>query len=221
MTGYLDMSERELQRHWGRPEPRKQGDLDPDRLFSAVGQALTNWEHVEQELAQLFMILISCDSPRTSETVRRAFGAIEFNTGRRRAIEAAAEVFFGHHWNTAKKDLDKLLKHVETGSRRRDDIAHGRVMTISTEGTYRGGFLMPPEYNTGRTYLSMNRDSGEPLDIYRAKYRFIAADVLSFASKFWELREETIRYFLSIIPNDGVFSPEFLERQKAPQRSRR
>ena len=61
----------------------------------------------------------------------------------------------------------------------------------------------------------MNLGSGEPLDIFRAKYRFITADVLGFASKFSELAKETTRYFLSIRADPIVTLAEVALRSPA------
>lgn len=92
-----------LQRkHWERPTPQPQGDLNVDPVFTAVGRALTQWEKFKQQLATLFLVLCNA-SGSSNSSVRRAYGAIENTTLRRKAILAAAEVHFESRGTTRPK----------------------------------------------------------------------------------------------------------------------
>jgi hypothetical protein len=199
--------------YWSRPDPRDQGDLRAEPIYQAVGVALSEWEKADQQLAHLFLVLTEATG-RAFIAVRRAYGSIESNTGRRNAVLAAAEVFFGHYWNEQpiKNSLTSVVQCVGWASKRRDDIAHGVVvvhkdifkgLAVIDPGDDRGAFLMPPEYNTGRINARFTESSDDhPLWFMRAKYRFTSEDILSMASKFTELQDVIRAYTLSIIKKD-------------------
>lgn len=191
--------------YWRRPEARKHGDRSSPALYQAVGRALSNWERADQEMASLFMVLVGCDDPVTSTAVRRAYGSIESNVGRRNAILAAAEIYFRKHWHikSIRTSIVEVLEGVSFASKRRDDIAHGIVIDgIRVDGADYGVFLMPPEYNTGRTHAFI--DLNDPLGFMRARYRYVADDIESISKKFEKLREVIRNYLLSCCPrNDG------------------
>jgi hypothetical protein len=44
---------------WDIRDPSLRGDANEGALFDAVGRALTEWEQVEYEFAQLFAVLVS------------------------------------------------------------------------------------------------------------------------------------------------------------------
>ena len=86
--------------YWKRPPPQEQGDKDEKPIYEAVGRALSAWERADQELAELFGILIECTDSKSYAAVKRAYGAIENSTLRRKAVEAAAEVYFSPYWES-------------------------------------------------------------------------------------------------------------------------
>ena len=43
---------------WDIPPLAEIGDPDPNIIFTAVGRALTEWEHLESALSQLFAYLV-------------------------------------------------------------------------------------------------------------------------------------------------------------------
>jgi hypothetical protein len=193
--------------YWERPTPRSKGAQDADAIYRAVGWALSNWEKADQELAGLFSVLTNCtDEPISATTIRRAYGAIESNSGRRKAVEAVAEVFFGNYWDEPliRQSVTDIITAVQRASRLRDDIAHGIVWEdiVIGEQDY-GAFHMPPQYNTGRTH-AFRQDDGD-LGLLRAKYRYTDEDILTFGKKFVELRDTLRTYLISIIPKqDGT-----------------
>jgi hypothetical protein len=185
--------------YWNRPPNENQGDPTGQVIYTAVGFALTNWEMAEEQLAGLYLRLV--DVPEASyDPVRRAYGSIESNSGRRKAIEAAAEAFFGTHWDNGvvRRAFSIVTEAVGWASRRRDDIAHGIVLGQTMDGKSHGHFLFPPDYNTSRTNLSVSADSGDPLYHTMTKYRFTSEQVRVFGSKFGELKE-TIRLHAGLI----------------------
>src|SRR5947208_13024631 len=127
---------------WKRPDPQPKGADSADSLYEAVGRALSQWEGVDQELANLF-IEFTCE-PATGEmtkhAIRRAYGSIISTAGRREAIRVAAEVYFPT-WirenETEKASLTDILNAAGWAAKLRDDIAHGVVIeNITVVTTY-------------------------------------------------------------------------------------
>jgi hypothetical protein len=108
------------------PTSENRGDVQSATVHEAVGYALSNWELMEEKLAELYLALAGAPN----DPVRRAFGSIESNSGRRKAIEAAAEAYFGRYWedDEVRRAFRVLIKAVEWAAKRRDDIAHGIVL---------------------------------------------------------------------------------------------
>jgi hypothetical protein len=194
--------------YWERPVARKKGDQKPDDLYRAVGWALSQWERADETLAGLFSALTECaQDPVSGTTVRRAYGAIESNSGRRKAVEAVAEVFFGNYWDEkpVRQSLKEIIDAVGRASRIRDDIAHGIVQAnLVIDGEDYGAFHMPPPYNTGRSHAFSQKEDGA-LAFLRAKYRYTARDIISFGRKFIKLEGTIHAYLISIIrKTDGT-----------------
>lgn len=201
------------EKYWARPNPPShQGDPNAAPIYFAVGEALSNWESLEGALCTLFvMVTGASESPRVNSALRRAYGAIGFNSGRRNAIALAAEVYFGPHWTAAKVELNRLLHHVEQASLRRDDIAHGYVCGFKTGDTDHGCFLIPPEYNARMTFAFM-QPPRDTFSIARAKYRFTSANIKQYNARFHELSIKILNYLVKIKKDaDGKFSDEFLQ----------
>jgi hypothetical protein len=193
--------------YWERPVPSKKGDQNPDDIYRAVGWALSQWEKTDQELAGLFSVMSDVEDWFVVEGVRRAYGAIESNSGRRKAVEAVAEVFFGNYWDEklVRQSLMDIIQAVQRASRIRDDIAHGIVRTdLIIDNEDYGSFHMPPRYNTGRSYAFKQKEDG-PLAFLRAKYRYTANDIVLFGRKFTELGDTIHAYLISVIrKQDGT-----------------
>jgi hypothetical protein len=109
---------------WAQPSPSTSGNPDPSVTFAAVGQALSMWELIEEQLAALCLVFSGLADDGTINTAfRRLFGSIESSSARRAAIRNAAEVYFWHDSDGAMlKRLDALLEQVSKASKRRDEI---------------------------------------------------------------------------------------------------
>lgn len=181
--------------YWNRPAIRDRGDDNEEQVFCAVGRALTSWEKLEEGFAWLFTTILQ--SPSSSAAARRVYGSITTSHGRREALLAAAEITLGFQHQIA---FNQLIKNFADASARRDDIAHGVVMrlssgTISTQtdpdnllasANFVGCYLSPSPYVTQRTYAF-----GPPPDapIFAVgKYLYTSADIGAFADKFNALR---------------------------------
>jgi hypothetical protein len=177
--------------YWKRPDSRDQGDENPDATYRAVGYALTQWEHADQELSHLFMCFTQAGWGFLS--IHRVYGSIMSNAGRRAAVLAAAEVYFGSFWSkkAVRTPLMNIINIVQWGSERRDDIAHGIVLPkVVIDEKDHGAFLFPAEYNTHRTYAFGKPGASSFLDlIMKAKYRYVAEDIERIGNKFIEIKK--------------------------------
>lgn len=189
------------ERYWSRPEPKPKGSDTPDQIFAAVGLALSQWELVDEQLANLFFAF-ACEPSTgayTKHAIGRAYGSIISTAGRRTAIAAAGEVYFPK-WmrdNDAEKDgLKHILNAAGWAAKLRDDVAHGicheniEVVTstnsVVTKEEKFGSYLMPPEYNTGRTYAH-DRTYNHLMDAWKAQYCYNQNDLQEINAKFVEL----------------------------------
>jgi hypothetical protein len=158
---------------WNHPEKFADvGDPDIDQIHLEVGRALSAWERADNTIAHIFLILSECETANSYNAVRRAFGSIESSSGRRRALEASAEIYFGHFWAEkykVKRRISELMTAFEAGSRRRDEIAHGCATFIVSNDKPLGAFLFPPRYNTQRTHAFPKSETGlHPVRLTRA-----------------------------------------------------
>jgi hypothetical protein len=204
--------------YWDRPAISPKGDDAPQTLHEAVGYALSNWEEADQEMADLFLIF-TCEAGtqevgrQVRNAVQRAYGSIISNSGRRSALEAAAEVYFQPWWDNkpVKQSLVGVLNAIGWASQRRDDIAHG-IVSPFIRGVVRdlsgriikeedfGCFLMPPEYKTDRTHAYI-QDVAHPSGAMKARYCFTSKDIRQFGFQFLALRA-AIQHYVSRVRKD-------------------
>jgi hypothetical protein len=189
--------------YWKRPDSKNKGDENAHKIYEDVGFALTCWELMEEELATLYLALVGA-TKASNDPVRRAFGSIESNSGRRKAIDAAAEAYFGQHWDNkiVKRAFSNVTESVGWASKRRDDIAHGIVLGQVIDGVRYGSFLFPPDYNTLRTNLYVDTVGGDPLAHTMTKFRFTAEQIRAFGFKFKELKDAIFSH-MALIRKDG------------------
>jgi hypothetical protein len=198
--------------YWKRPPKRSLGDSDPDPIFNAVGRAMSQWEHTEETLSSLFVQLTECTTAATFSAVRRAYGAVESGTGRRKVLREVAEVYFGTYWQfrVINKTFGALIDAVSDASRLRDDVAHGVVWgNTRVDDKDFGAYLVPPEYNSGRTSAFIE-DSDDPLRFNRADYRYISEDINLISHKFGILRRAIGDYSVSITKTAGNLSADLM-----------
>jgi hypothetical protein len=198
------------ERYWERPsiDHSAKGDVDVRSLYQAVGEALSSWENAEDTLAVMYRLLCKLDSDDSIIAVNRAFGSIESSAGRRRAILAAAEIFFGEHWDDSSKYFEALMDAFSRASSRRDEFAHGVVTIIGRMGESLGAYLLPSDYNTHRNNPYMADIEEWHIPIGRAKYFYTSSTIRAFTDKFCNLRLEVYRYMLQIKLVNGT--PKFV-----------
>jgi hypothetical protein len=192
---------------WDRPAESKIGDADQDSIFVEVGRALTRWERVEERLASLAIVLADIRDSKASQGTARLWGSIESSAGRRDALRSLAEVYFWPDWDKYKSKFNQLMDYCSRGSKLRDDIAHGKVIQISSPDGSKpfGSFLFPSQYNTGCNILFPELDGIDnwSFQILRSKYRYTSKDINLIGRKFDALLIDITNYMSSIIKKDG------------------
>jgi hypothetical protein len=167
----------------GSITPPARGDLNPDAIHVEVGRALTLWEGIEDELADIFALLTGGSTERTRHPAKRAYGVITNFTSRKAMVLEAAKAYFGERADMGM-DTDKPLQAALTTllntcakfSGRRNEIAHGQVKRIELYGPLLDElgiaaddtwYLMPPGYNSRKSpalprHLKAKGDAMEP-----------------------------------------------------------
>src|SRR5262249_41735677 len=130
--------------YWERPPDQHKGDATQEAILQAVGEALTAWETMEEEVGIMFVALVG-GSMSSASPIRRAFGVVNSSSTRRQMILAAAEAYFGGSWDdkNVRVSFSRVLEAISWASRRRDDIAHGIAKRITLDQKPFGWFLFP------------------------------------------------------------------------------
>ena len=209
---------------WARPtyDGTKAGEGAPNRIFEAVGHALTEWERAEECLYYLHSIV--CGVPSSSEAhdiVMRSFGTTESTMGRITAVRAAATMYFDPWWHIAsiRDTVDELFNGAQKAAQRRNEIAHGKVTGVRTfvkDGAPveldTGYLLLAPRYMSGRTNAFPSPD---PLDIWsvtKSHYGFNSSDVEVFADKFTRLASVFADFANQSTTYSSTGDPHFIQR---------
>lgn len=145
------------------------GDGEPDKLYMAIGMALSHWEAVERQLADLYAILLQT----RSLAAHRSLGALISAAMRMDAIEAAADITL-QDLPDRLSDVARLIKVIREAAARRNEIAHGSVSNVNANGLAIGCVLMPTIFNPRK------------MDILGVgyKYRYNTDIVSAFSAKF-------------------------------------
>ena len=157
------------------PSSTHHGEVTKNRLHTAVGAALNEWEIVESILANIFGHLVESQSAAAS----RAYGTIMAGSARKEALEAATIEFFRGKPDPMMADFYSLFNAYSSAAQYRNNIAHGICYCrISTGGgdDNSGWFLYPPQYNTRRRSGVDNLNSNyiyKARDINHCRDRFV------------------------------------------------
>jgi hypothetical protein len=164
------------------------GDSREDAIFSAVGQALTEWEVLENACAQLFAVLVSANHKRAYlAPAIRAYGTISSAVTRQQMLVKAGEAYFSSRKGKAQRheaEFTELMKAYSNFAGRRNEIAHGLVQRVFlTKRGIRpaaiGRYLTPSFYNPKKfkngqlSYLYTSSD----LIFYRQEFTKLALRV--------------------------------------------
>ena len=179
---------------WKRGNGNTSGDDSPDNLWRAVGLALTSYEDLEEELAELFRFFIESNS----KAALRAYGV---SSGRQNLLTEASKEFFNRR-NGYISDIDEfnsILKHYSCAASFRNEIAHGIVRNFRLNDSDTAGkwFLVAPSYNSRKTRSSTEYTrSTYKLAEISSTYRYNAENVENRAVKCRALQKST--HFFSI-----------------------
>ena len=144
---------------WEIRPPSPIGNSNENEIFSAVGQALTEWEQVEKACAQLFAIFVSANRRRLYfAPAVRAYGCIISTKSKNDMLREAAKAFFSTRKTKSHfvADFEQVMADYLNFANRRNEIAHGSVQRvfITARTTARGSrqkaigcYLMPSFYN--------------------------------------------------------------------------
>lgn len=190
--------------YWDRPNPRDYGEQDVIQLFQAVGEALGTWENIEHAFAQVFGIFVESHS----QAALRAYGVIASHSGRREALETAAEVYFAtrKQLKTARESFDLLVEHLARASSRRNEIAHSTPMHFIVDEKARGFFSVPAAYNSRKTTPFITdweniakRTKADSFAVFGLDYRYTAEDIRQFIQRFQLLQKQTLELLVFFI----------------------
>lgn len=167
---------------WEPPKPSPRGDSKPTPIYTAVGMALSSWERVEHDLADMFAIFTgSVRGLVNDDPAIRAYGTIISYKQRIQVLEAAAKAYFARNKRSGlERSFKILLKKCNGWSDRRNDIAHGIVLRLP-DYNYR---LWPALYNSKKYPLNTNG----PVFIYRA------SQIRSFNTAFRRLGRQSSKF---------------------------
>jgi hypothetical protein len=190
------------------PSSTRKGEQETSAIYTAVGNALSRWEHMESGLTRLFQLL--CETPGFAAC--RAYGTIESSYTKAGMLRAAMKAFFANREPFDKENHDAvnaLLSAYQVAQQYRNNIAHGiAVGFFLSDGTHSWYFLCPP------SYASKKVERIDPREVYLlgAAYWYKAQDIDYYAKRFEELLAETMRLIQDVnkkyrVLQDGQFHP--------------
>jgi hypothetical protein len=153
-------------------------------IFSAVGQALTEWEQLENACAQLFAVLVSTNHKRAYlAPAIRAYGTITSAATRKEMLVNAGEAYFAKRPAKAqsfKAEFTELMQAYIDFASRRNDIAHGLVQRVFL--TKRGirpaaiGIYLTPSFYSARHFKNE-----------QLAYLYTSSDLIFYRQEFTKL----------------------------------
>ena len=196
--------------YWRDPKRATIGDTDPDTIFVEVGKAISTWEIIEFYFSEVFGLFVGGKAIGPIQaTAKAAYGSISTNRGRREAIVEAAKVFFASHLDespSAKADFDVLVKHFESSSRIRNNIAHGAVVGYKVNERDCGHFLQPPKYSRHTDSMKYVIHEGTGTPHPAVKYRYVSGDILAFRQKFDRLQASVRDFYIALYQRLNPFN---------------
>lgn len=165
-----------MQNPWDVRPRKTAGDPAAGALYHNVGAALTQWESLESSLAELFDALVTnalskMDSNRAAFC---AFRAVTVSSARTELVTAAAPRAL-KDWTDLLETVVSFLGRVADFGSRRNEIAHGMVVSAGEFGFY----LVPNNVNPRK----WDKNG-------KAKYQYVAADIQHYLKHFTALRSE-------------------------------
>jgi hypothetical protein len=180
---------------------------DKLNIMAAVGYALTKWGGIEDSMALMFGGAVGSDRPYICATVFFSVASIE---ARLKMLDAAMTARFAADKVVLSKWI--LLKNrIGRRRKRRNELAHGQVISYFLQSKYDGTYLIP--YFAITKVLSqytIAAHKGEQLpDLLKMQTKYSLSDVQCVGNAFESLnRQLSILYGeLFQIPNVSQQSP--------------
>ena len=128
----------------------EEGDCSADAIYVEVGRALTQWETLESELANIYAHLLADGSGARFLAAGSAFGQISGSMNSVIAIVFSSPPMDA--LEEIKAEISVLLNDVRNYTGRRNAIAHGVVIELSVNNGPRASFLAPAWYMTRKQH---------------------------------------------------------------------
>lgn len=200
--------------YWVHPEKRLISESSEQEIHTAVGRALSEWEHVEVAITWLYHHFIESGSGAAMHA------ASEVGTSaRKKLLKAAGEYFLKA--SAAPPMYGKQLKDIcaayEKGAYKRNDIAHAYVEEFVAQDEVFGFFLVPPFYAFHKT----RKGNVDPMTAYGTmikplSYAFVKEDIIAYADKFRAFRVALIAYMNEV--HKELWLPRFKVASAPPTR---
>ncbi len=185
---------------WDIPSFPKKGDDTNTKTFAAVGNALSQWEWLEGNLALLYSALVGSGQDEGFAAMR-SYGSIVSFQSRCKMLEAASEIYFAILPDSILQEaLDEHLKNAERLSARRNEIAHGIVQLYVAdveEAKLMSSYALVPAYYATRKRRFAAKDLG--LQLTTATYIYSSVEINNFAGAFASLVDPTIELTTRIL----------------------
>lgn len=174
-------------RAWDRRPWPSRGTRSVDKVYGAVGFALTSWEFYEADLGTLFSLFAA---GRDSIAARRAYFAVRTFEGRAEMLRAASQAHFNEQPNDVlQQQFKDIIRDATSFSPRRNEIAHGVVTNFRTNPV-----LGPPRrMKSFALYPSFANFKDRAID-KTPSYCYSAADIAYYSDQFEEL-EMAVGFF--------------------------
>lgn len=162
---------------WDAPPLPATGDVDLAKLYQSVGEALSQWEHLEGHLAMIFAILVG--SLDMTEPAVMAYGTVVSFNGRSDMIRAAMTGFLVRKPDARlEEELREIMKLAKNFSARRNEIAHGIVSPYVPPGAnlVSGAVLFPAFYASNKRIIETTQAGIVPFKM-SPKYAYTAREI--------------------------------------------
>jgi hypothetical protein len=181
---------------WGRSPAAARGDDSNLTTFTGVGRLMTCWESLEFELSRTYSIFCGDpDGPSLAE-----YGVGRIYRDRRTILSERAQRYFIQAPNQSLEgSLCALLRETDTLADRRNEVAHGIVMAVSSISHFREALnldsdaapiflLIPP------LYLIRRHDQ-----IGRPEYSYSSAELAALGQKIIQVCDTARSYRTTLI----------------------
>jgi aminoglycoside phosphotransferase (APT) family kinase protein len=163
-------------------------ERNPDRLFAAVGHAISRWEFVELELARLYSVFQKL--PYQLDTIAEFGAKGGITRDRIKVLKEAGARYFRAKLSDQEGEfaLRNLTAELEKVTLARHQIAHGAIwMVLTNYDTPKPGEWITPEpgYLITAPWYSVERLRGEG-----DAYGYNAADIDAHAARFAEIQQQ-------------------------------